>query len=57
MEALKTVWDFIQNEVLGMSWLNRLISTILNACGLEKSAAAFSFSYTIRLKLWSCSEF
>ena len=35
MEALKTVWDFIQNEVLGMSWLNRLISTILNACGLD----------------------
>ncbi len=35
MEALKTVWDFFQNEVLGMSWLNRLISTILNACGLD----------------------
>ena len=35
MEALKTVWDFIQNEVPGMSWLNRLISAILNACGLD----------------------
>ena len=35
MEALKSVWDFFQNEVLGMSWLNRLISTILNACGLD----------------------
>ena len=35
MEALKTVWDFFQNEVLGMGWLNRLISTILNACGLD----------------------
>ncbi len=35
MEALKTVWDFIQNEVLGMSWLSRLISTILNACSLD----------------------
>lgn len=35
MEALKTVWDFIQDEVLGMSWLSRLISTILNACGLD----------------------
>ena len=24
MEALKTAWDFFQNEVLGMSWLYRL---------------------------------
>ena len=23
MEALKTVWDFFQNEVLGMNWLNQ----------------------------------
>lgn len=35
MEALKTAWDFLQNEVLGMSWLNRLIEKILSACGLD----------------------
>lgn len=35
MEALKTAWDFFQAEVLGMSWLNRLIGTILNFCGLD----------------------
>ncbi|MGN1466765.1 MAG: permease [Ruminococcus sp.] len=35
METLKTAWNFFQNEVLGMSWLNRLIETILNACGLS----------------------
>ena len=35
MEGIKTVWDFLQNEVLGMGWLNRLISTVLNACGIE----------------------
>ena len=35
MEALKTIWDFFQNEVLGMNWLNRLIETFLNACGLD----------------------
>lgn len=35
MEVLKTVWDFFQNEILGMNWLNRLIETILNACGLD----------------------
>lgn len=35
METLKTGWDFFQNEVLGMQWLNRLIDTMLNACGLD----------------------
>ena len=35
MGALKTAWDFLQNEVLGMSWLNRLIEKILSACGLD----------------------
>lgn len=31
------IWDFIQNEVLGMSWLNRLIGRLLEACGLNIS--------------------
>ncbi len=35
MQILKTAWDFFQTEVLGMSWLNRLIGNILNACGLD----------------------
>ena len=35
MEVMKTAWDFFQNEILGMRWLYRLISTILNACGLD----------------------
>lgn len=35
MEAIKTAWDFFQNEILGMHWFNRLISTFLNACGLN----------------------
>lgn len=35
MGAIKTAWDFFQNEVLGMGWLNRLITTILNSCGLD----------------------
>lgn len=34
MEALKQ-FGLFQNEVLGMNWLNRLIETILNACGLD----------------------
>ena len=35
MEVIKTVWDFFQNEILGMHWLNRIIRTVLNACGLD----------------------
>lgn len=35
MNALKTAWDFFQNEVLGMNWLDRLLATILNAIGLD----------------------
>ncbi len=31
------IWDFIQDEILGMKWLNRLIGSLLNACGLETS--------------------
>ena len=38
MEAIKAGWDFFQNEVLGMSWLNRLIETILNVCGLDTTS-------------------
>ncbi len=38
MEALKTAWDFFQNEVLGMGWLSRLISTVLNTCGLDTTS-------------------
>lgn len=35
MVVFKSVWDFIQNEILGMKWINRLIETILTACGLD----------------------
>ena len=29
------MWKFIQDEVFGMKWLNRLIGSLLNACGLD----------------------
>lgn len=38
MGVLKTAWDFFQNEVLGMHWLNELIAAILNACGLDTTS-------------------
>lgn len=38
MGTLNTGFEFFQSEVLGMSWLNSLIETILNACGLDTAS-------------------
>ena len=38
MQALQTGWDFFQNEILGMKWLNRLIGSIVEACGLDPAS-------------------
>lgn len=35
MNANDGCMGFFQNEILGMSWLNRIIGTILNVCGLN----------------------
>nr|WP_329809129.1 permease [Enterocloster citroniae] len=35
MIMLKNVWNFFQDEVLGMKWLNRLIGSGLEAVGLD----------------------
>ena len=32
------IWDFIQDEVLGMKWLNRLIGTLLSALGMDSGS-------------------
>lgn len=37
METLGTIWDFFQNEILGMAWLNRLIGSLLSSLGLDTS--------------------
>lgn len=35
MQALRTAWDFFQNQVLGMRWLNALIGDLLGALGMD----------------------
>ena len=35
MNHLQNGWNFFQNEILGMGWLNRLIGKVLEACGLD----------------------
>ena len=37
MVYLKAVWDFIQNQILGMRWLNALVGKGLEAAGLDTS--------------------
>ena len=35
MQVIKAIWDFFQNQILGMKWLNELIGSGLNALGLD----------------------
>ena len=32
---LAVIWEFVQNEVLGMQWLNRMIGSLLSLTGLD----------------------
>ena len=32
---MQEVWDFIQNQILGMKWLNEIIGDFLSLCGLD----------------------
>ncbi len=35
MDTIETGWNFFQNEILGMHWLNRLIGALLENCGID----------------------
>ncbi|NLI22788.1 MAG: permease [Clostridiales bacterium] len=35
MDMIRAGWDFFQNEILGMKWLNSLLGTGLSALGLD----------------------
>ncbi|NLB82433.1 MAG: permease [Clostridiaceae bacterium] len=35
MQILKAIWDFFQDQILGMKWLNELIGGSLSAVGLD----------------------
>ena len=38
MQTLHTGWNFFQNEVLGMRWLNRLIGSMVQAAGFDTAS-------------------
>lgn len=35
MGVIQTTWDFLQTQILGMSWLNSVIGNLLTAMGLD----------------------
>lgn len=35
MQIIKSIWDFFQNQILGMKWLNELIGKLLSFFGLD----------------------
>lgn len=37
LQILKSIWDFFQNQVLAMKWLNALIGNLLTSLGLDIS--------------------
>ena len=42
------IWEFIQNQILGMKWLNELIGNALTMMGLDiipEWVAAFNFLF------------
>lgn len=54
METIKAVWDFFQNQLLGMKWLNALIGRVLTAFGLDTAvfpggALQFFFYDTVKI--------
>jgi uncharacterized membrane protein YraQ (UPF0718 family) len=60
MQVLKTLWDFIQNQVLGMKWLNELTGRGLSALGLDignrwVASAQFFIYDTIKIVILLCA--
>ncbi len=60
MQIISTVWDFIQNQILGMSWLNELVGSIITALDLDVESRLggslqFFFYDIIKISVLLCS--
>ena len=60
MQVLKAIWGFLQDQFLGMNWLNELVGSGLSALGMDLNnrwvASAQFFVYdTIKITLLLCS--
>ena len=53
------IWDFIQNQILGMKWLNVLVQKIVTACHLDAESPiggtiSFFFMDIIKITILLC---
>ena len=39
------IWEYIQNQILGMKWLNELIGNVLAMMGLDINTRAVSYTH------------
>ncbi len=51
MEVLRAIWHFIQNQVLGMKWLNEVIGNGLSSLGLDTTSR---WGGSIQFFLYDC---
>lgn len=59
MEILKAIWDFFQNQILGMKWLDAIIGGGLSAAGLDVndrwvSSARFFVYDVVKITILLC---
>lgn len=59
MNTIRIIWDFIQNQILGMKWLNQTIGKMLSSFGLDiesKAGASIQFFIydTIKITILLC---
>lgn len=55
-----SAWDFLQNEILGMSWLEKLVGGLLSLTGLDTTSRLFSslqffFYDTVKITILLCT--
>lgn len=59
MQVLKAIWDFFQNQILGMKWLDGLIGGVFSVLGLDTStrligSIEFFFYDVIKITVLLC---
>ena len=60
MEVILKIWGFIQNQILGMQWLNLLVGNTLEKLGLDRDTHLFGgvqffFYDVIKITILLCS--
>ena len=56
MTSIKNIWDFIQNQVLGLKWLENLIAKLLNAIGLDTATKIGNYALADDVQMIDVTE-